>query len=383
VVGWKRKRHVPELRILWLNARGDENREFRVLKWEVAFGSGEDNQFVIQRPSISRHHASLAFRKGHYEISDLGSTNGTFVNGRRVRNPTILEIGDEIRIGDATFIIAKPADSGVLPSAGKHNLPKKILTARGTFEAVMLAFAIGFCAAQYLAYLLYHEQNRLILAEAVPINLPGNVPVPQPAPNHHAELPTSPRTEGTPAAAPKIIARAVVPTRPKVSNVETIAAKELAGGIALVGLIAGSGTRAGHPAPDFALPQLEGTDVSLATMHGKVVLLNFWATWCGACRSEMPSLEKLYRNFHSYRDFAVLTVNIDQRGKPAVAQFITTSRYDFPVLLDASNATSIAYGVSGIPSTFVIGRDGQIIWNCVGALDWSNPAIRDALRKLL
>jgi peroxiredoxin len=66
-----------------------------------------------------------------------------------------------------------------------------------------------------------------------------------------------------------------------------------------------------------------------------------------------------------------------------VAQFMSTNGYSFPVLLDTSNATSAAYGVSGIPSTFVIGRDGKIVWNCVGALDWSNPNVRDALKKLL
>ena len=382
-IGGKRTVQVPEVRILWLNARGDEIREFRMLKSEVAIGSGEDNQFVIRRPSTSRRHALLAFRQGQYQISDLGSTNGTFVNGRRVRSPAIVEIGDEIRIGDATFILAKPADSDIAASAGKHSLPKKVLTLRGTFEAVILSFVIGFGSAQYLAYLLYHEQNRLMLAEAVPINQSDNTRVLESTPTHYAEKRTSPRTASTPAVAPNIVAREVVPTPSKLSNAETIASKELAGGIALARLIAGSGTQAGHRAPDFELPQLDGTGVALAGMHGKVVLLNFWATWCGACRSEMPSLEELFRNFHSYRDFAVLTVNIDQRGKLTVAQFISTSGYDFPVLLDASNATSAAYGVSGIPSTFVIGRGGQIMWNCVGALDWSNPAMHDALRKLL
>ena len=118
-------------------------------------------------------------------------------------------------------------------------------------------------------------------------------------------------------------------------------------------------------------------------MRGKIVLLNFWATWCGACRSEMPSLENLYRDFRSYQDFAVLAVSIDRRGNRAVAQFMANNGYNFPVLLDGENIASGAYGVSGIPSTFVIGRHGRIIWNCVGALDWSNPSLRDALKKLL
>jgi pSer/pThr/pTyr-binding forkhead associated (FHA) protein len=101
------------------------------LKSEVTVGSAEDNQFVIRRPSVLPLHASLACRKDHYQISDLGSTNGTFVKGQRVRRPTILEFGDDIRIGDAAFIVAKPAGSDVLPLTGTPALPKKILTWRG------------------------------------------------------------------------------------------------------------------------------------------------------------------------------------------------------------------------------------------------------------
>jgi AhpC/TSA family len=80
---------------------------------------------------------------------------------------------------------------------------------------------------------------------------------------------------------------------------------------------------------------------------------------------------------------AVLTVNIDQRGQLAAAQFMASNSYNFPVLLDTSNVTSRAYAIHSIPSTFVIGRERQIIWNCVGGLDWSNPTLRDALKKLL
>lgn len=388
-IGWKQKRQVPELRAVLLSPRADEAREFRLLKSEALIGSDEDSQFVIRRPSVSRRHASLSFRKDHYEISDLDSTNGTFVNGQRVKGPIAVEVGDEIHIGDATFILAKPAGSGILPSAGKRGLPKKVLTLRGGFEVALLTFAFGFAAAQYLAYLTYHEQNRLILAEAVPVNLPDKLtmppatPVLSVAPKELTGQGTAPKTESATGLTPEMVARTVARPPRAIPTSGSIAAKELAGGIALAGLFARSGADAGRPAPDFTLAELNGTDVTLSAMHGKVVLLNFWATWCGACRSEMPSLESLYRNFRSYREFAVLTVSVDQRGKSAVAQFMASNGYDFPVLLDSGNAMSSAYGVRGLPSTFVIGRDGQIIWNCAGALDWSNPTIRDALQKLL
>ena len=136
-------------------------------------------------------------------------------------------------------------------------------------------------------------------------------------------------------------------------------------------------------APDFELPALDGSEVALRSLRRKVVLLNFWATWCGACRSEMPALEGLYRDLRSNPDFALITVSGSGRGAGPVAQFMERNGYDFPVLVDDANATGSAYGVSGIPSTFVIGRDGQIVWNCVGAIDWSNPILREALNKLL
>jgi hypothetical protein len=172
-IGWKRNRPVPEMRFVPLNARTGEPGEFRVLQSEAVIGNGEDSQFVIRRPSISRLHASLAFRKDHHEIADLDSTNGTFVNGRRIKGSAAVKLGDEIRFGDASFILAKP--SAAAARVRKRVRSQKVLTRRGALELAVLAFAIGFGVAQFLAYLVYHAQNQFILAEAVPINRPGNV----------------------------------------------------------------------------------------------------------------------------------------------------------------------------------------------------------------
>lgn len=352
------------------------------MKAEAVIGSGEDNQFVIRRPSVSSRHASLAFRKDRYEIADLDSTNGTFVNGRRITGVTAIKLGDEIRLGDAAFILAKPANAAVVPKR-KLTLPKKVVTRRGAFELALLAFAIGFGAAQYLAYLVYHAQNQLILAEAVPINLPGNISAPPLKQPPLANQAAPPRSASPSAPASNEVAAPAVPKPSAISNADAIAAKEFAGGIALAGLIAGSGSAAGYPAPDFTLANLDGDDVTLGAMRGKILLLDFWATWCSACRSELPALQQLYRDLRSNRDFAMLTVNINQDGKSAVTQFMADNGYDFPVLLDLSNATSKAYEVNGIPSNFVIGRNGRIIWNCSGAVDWSDPTVRSALEKLL
>jgi pSer/pThr/pTyr-binding forkhead associated (FHA) protein len=334
-IGWKRRRHVPEVRFVALNARTDEPREFRLLKSEASIGSGENNQFVTRRSGVSQRHASLAYRKDHYEISDLGSTNGTFVNSRRINVPVVVEAGDEIGFGEALFVLTKPADSGILSSSRASNRAKKVLTLRGSLEAMLLAFAVGFGVAQFLAYVLYREQDRLILAAAVPINEPGKAQVPSAASNPPVAQSTESRAEVHARALPSPKAGTVASTAPrtsepiKVANAVTIGEKELAGSIALARLIASSGTEAGHSAPDFTLPYLNGSDVALNTIRGKVVLLNFWATWRDAlARKSLPRFSPLSRfrsvnrQHRSAREVRGGAIHVHQR-----IQFPGTSRY--------------------------------------------------------
>jgi peroxiredoxin len=379
-IGWKRKRQIPALRFVQLNPRTGEASEFRLLKAEATIGSGEDNQFVIRRSSVSRRHASLAFRKDHCEISDLDSTNGTCVNGKRIGKPTVIEIGDEIRLGDAGLVLAKPVNS--FAPANKRLSRAKVLTLRAAFEFSLIAFAIGFGTAQYLAYLMYHARDHLILAEAVPVPSSINSAPPAAEPTPVANQARPSRIESGPVASPEVPVVTEVSPSAMAANAD-VAGGELAGGVALARLIGGSGTAAGSQAPDFTLGELNGTHVRLDNLRGKIVMLSFWATWCGACRSEMPSLEDLYRSFRSYHDFLLLTVNIDKGGGVGVTQFMTSNGYDFPVMLDPGNATGAAYEVRAIPSTFVIGRGGRIIWNGAGALNWSDPRVRRALKALL
>jgi peroxiredoxin len=139
---------------------------------------------------------------------------------------------------------------------------------------------------------------------------------------------------------------------------------------------------AGKLASDFTLKDLKGRQVSLASLRGKVVFLNVWATWCAPCREEMPSIESLYKDFKTNRDFVVLAVSQDTDGG-TVQPFVEQNHLQFTVLLDPRNEVGELYDVNGIPETFIIGRDGRIVAHHVGPYDWSNADIREALQELI
>src|SRR6516164_9580835 len=144
----------------------------------------------------------------------------------------------------------------------------------------------------------------------------------------------------------------------------------------------GTTVAAGKLAPDFALKDLKGDEISLASLRGKVVFLNIWATWCAPCREEMPSIESLYKDFKANKDFVVLAVSQDTDGT-AVRPFIEKNHLQFTVLLDPRNEVGEHYDVNGIPETFIIGRDGRIVAHHVGPYDWSNADVREGLQELI
>ena len=399
----RRKSKQPEMataRLMVIKPLAGEPLELRILKSTVSIGSGQDNDFVIREPTVSAHHAMLVLTEGRFELSDLVSTNGTFVNGRRVYNRRAVKFGDELLFGGARFVLANPAVIGDAADAvAERKTRQKILSSRAAFELALLMLVIGFGSAQYLAYLLYHEQNRLILAEAVPL---------PPSQIHPSPRSQSMERSAAPVAPPIALARRAEPAaalpraRPETSRASGTASPtaelpsrsvpvpadrgsgndELAGAVSLMRMFPGSATHAGEPACEFELTDLAGAPVSLSAMRGKVVLLTFWATWCGACRGELPNLEALYKNLKSRNDFMVLTINIDQRSE-SVLPFVRKNDYEFPVLLDADNRVSGAYDVRGIPANFIIDRKGKIVWDCAGSIDWSNRSLREAVEKLL
>ncbi|HUA33366.1 MAG TPA: TlpA disulfide reductase family protein [Candidatus Binataceae bacterium] len=140
---------------------------------------------------------------------------------------------------------------------------------------------------------------------------------------------------------------------------------------------------AGPKAANFKLESLDGATVTLDQFAGKVVFLNIWATWCGPCREEMPSMETLYNEFMTNKDFVMLAVSQDERGRTAVAPYVAKNGYHFTVLLDPENKVSTSYDVSGVPETFIIDRNGRIVAHHMGGFDWSRPDVKDALQQLL
>src|SRR5277367_6859883 len=140
---------------------------------------------------------------------------------------------------------------------------------------------------------------------------------------------------------------------------------------------------AGGQAADFKLEKLDGTTVSLDSLRGKVVFLNVWATWCEPCREEMPSMQTLYDDFKGNKDFVMLAVSQDVKGRAAVAPYVAKNGYHFTILLDPENKIGETYDVSGVPETFIIDRKGQIVAHHMGAFDWSRPDVKDALQQLL
>jgi len=134
-------------------------------------------------------------------------------------------------------------------------------------------------------------------------------------------------------------------------------------------------------APDFTLKDLNGKQVRLRDFRGKVVFLNFFATWCVPCRLEMPAMERLSK---AYKDkgLVVLAVDIKESAK-IVRIFLQELKVSFPALLDVDGAVAFTYGIRPLPATYLIGRDGKILWRAFGAREWDNAASRQYFSRLL
>lgn len=135
-------------------------------------------------------------------------------------------------------------------------------------------------------------------------------------------------------------------------------------------------------APDFFLRTPEGQNHSLAQHRGRVVLLNFWATWCPPCVREMPAMERLYAEYKG-RGLDIVAVSLDQGKLDEVRSFTEKLKLSFPIVLDPAHDVKNTYQVRALPTTYVVDREGRIIAWGMGAREWDGPAARALVEQLL
>ncbi len=137
------------------------------------------------------------------------------------------------------------------------------------------------------------------------------------------------------------------------------------------------------PVPETRFLDPSGKEVTLADFKGRVVLVNFWATWCAPCIRELPSLDRLQADMGG-KDFTVLTINEDRTGAEVAKPFLEKHGWkNLPVNVDRRLALSRALGVHGMPTTFLIDRDGRIVGSLAGAAEWDSKEAKALIRHYL
>lgn len=134
-------------------------------------------------------------------------------------------------------------------------------------------------------------------------------------------------------------------------------------------------------APEFVLTTIEGRTIESRHLRGNVVLVNFWATWCGPCKEEMPALKRLKESFAG-NSFELLAVTTDQQVE-GIRTFVRALGLEFPVLLDHTKDVSAAFGVRGLPTTVLIDRQGRLVGRAVGPRDWDSAESVALVRQIL
>ena len=136
------------------------------------------------------------------------------------------------------------------------------------------------------------------------------------------------------------------------------------------------------PALEITVNSLTNVPLKLSALKGKVVLLNFWATWCPPCREEIPSMMKL-NSAMAGKPFQMVSVSIDEGGVPEIESFFKTSGYSLPTYTDPGGEASKTYGITGVPESFIIDKNGILVKRVIGPLAWASPETVSFLEGLM
>ncbi len=143
-----------------------------------------------------------------------------------------------------------------------------------------------------------------------------------------------------------------------------------------------TGTVVGLDAPELVVQDLSGKKYTLSELKGSVVFINFWATWCDSCKEEMPSIQKLYNSFRDEKGMRVITVLYRDDYKNVDA-YMKQNNYGFPVLMDSEDRSARAYGLTGVPETYIVDKKGILREKVIGPADWSSPQAMSLIANLI
>ncbi len=138
----------------------------------------------------------------------------------------------------------------------------------------------------------------------------------------------------------------------------------------------------GMKAPDITLNSIDGKALQISALKGSVVFINFWATWCPPCRDEMPSLQGLYNNFKDNDKFRMITILYRDEPEKAFS-YLRENNFDLPLWLDPSGKAAVSYGLTGVPETFIIDKNGILIKKLIGPADWTSSEIISLISELI
>ena len=140
--------------------------------------------------------------------------------------------------------------------------------------------------------------------------------------------------------------------------------------------------RTSKPAPDFVLKDIHGQSINLSQFKGKPVLLNFWATWCGPCREELPSMQRMHEASKENGGFHIVAISIDRFNMKKVNKYAEDLNLTFPILVDPDRETRNAYFIRGLPTSYLIDAEGKLRGFVSGSRNWDSPASLELMKSL-